>query len=531
MKNQMMVIGLDGGTFTIIDPLIEKGELPNLAFLKKNGYCAELESTKPPLTSPAWPSFMTGVNPGKHGLYGFGRFKPDYTEVPFSMNDLKRRSIFSILTSNGLRCVVINVPMTYPPEEVDGIMVSGYGAPGEDSNFTLPIEIKNELQKEKYSILGLPSNFQFSDEKAEEYFSHVYESEKKRHRLAKRLLKRVDWDFFMIVYGGTDSISHYFWKYYDKGHPMYEERYQHLGSKIGDIYGLADSFIGELRSEYPKTKIMIMSDHGFGRIERYFYPNTYFKNEGLLALGRSTAPKTARGFLRSKGFTGMNIKRILNKLHLSWLIKMLPMKLKKKIPYTVHPSLLDLDYSKTKFFSIGDMGQIFVNRKDYFERGIVEGKDVAKECLKIKEKLLSIEFEGKKIIDRVYLKEEIYSGEHLSYFPDILFETSDSSFEVLRAISEEDIFGLPIRKNGTHRKEGIFFFYDPSGNSTLNEGYKKATILDICPTILDIYGIPIRDYMDGRSLLKTEARDFKAADERSKISKILDEGRFDLKKL
>ncbi len=516
-----MVIGLDGGSFSIIEPMIKKGKLPNLAYLAKNGYSAPLESTTPPVTAPAWPTVVTGVNPGKHGIFAFTKIMPDYSESPFSLSDLKKRTIYDMLTDNGHKCIAINVPMTYPPQKVDGIFVSGYGAPGEDCDFTYPPGIKDELLRKGYTILGFPARtFKFSEDTAEDLYKMLRENEKRRHAFARKYLRKVDWDFFMIVYSATDSLSHFFQKYHDRTHPLYEERHAHLGKRLEDIYSLVDSFLGDLRREYPDAKIIIMSDHGSGKTERYLYLNTYFEKEGLMTLNEKRARNKMTNYMQKRKITGMGIERMLKKMHLSWIKKIIPKRMKQRIPYTASPTLTEVDFGRTKFFTTGGW-RAYINRKDYFDTGCVSPENVMLEYAKLKKKLLSLELDGKKVIERVLHRDEVYTGDDLLSFPDIFIEPDDFAYDILRAIPDGPVFGLPTQKSGTHRKYGIFYFYDPAGRSELHDGHGSPTLEDICPTVLALFDIPIPDYMDGKNLLKNGKESSKIVLEKKIIGDVL----------
>jgi Type I phosphodiesterase / nucleotide pyrophosphatase len=128
--DRLLIIGLDGATFDVITPWAQEGKLPNLRKLLENGAHGALKSTIPPMSPPAWTSFMTGKNPGKHGVFDFTARKPYSYDIEF-VNARWRRAetIWKIMSEEGKRICVLGVPFTYPPEAVNGVMISGIDTP------------------------------------------------------------------------------------------------------------------------------------------------------------------------------------------------------------------------------------------------------------------------------------------------------------------------------------------------------------------------------------------------------------------
>lgn len=509
-QQKLIVVGLDGGTYDIITSLWKEGKLPHLKKISEKGYSGLMKSTYPPVTSPAWPSMITGANPGKHGLYGFRKIEPDGNFRPFSSRDLKKRSFFEILSKNGFKIISINVPMTYPPKRINGIMIGGFGTPGEDTDFVHPKELKEEIIEKDYSIMGFnPRELVYSDENAKKIFDLVYENTKRRHKIAKDLLKKNDFDLFMIVYSATDTLSHFMCKFYDKTHILHEPSMSTFGKKFEKIYELVDNHIGDLMKTYPDAKIIIVSDHGSGKIKRNLHLNTFFKEKGLLTL-KKKEQKTSSKLFRKKGFTGAKLLGILNKFHLGWVRKLVPSKIKQQVPWDSDMQFSDIDFSKTKCFTIGEMGLVYLIRENYFEVGSV--KDDEKETSKIIRELKKLEFHGEKVVSKVHRKEDIFKGEDLTELPDLYVETTGLRYNILPGIKTET-FSIPDSVNGNHRQNGIFFYLDPKGSTKVSK--ENITIYDIFPTILEIFDIPIPTYADGDALVKTNSKPKK---EKGKIS-------------
>ena len=133
-KNKLLVIGIDGGTFDIILPMIHAGRLPNLGRLLSNGAYGTLLSTIPPVTAPAWSSFVMGSNPGQHGVFYFFRKegKSDGAKserVLMNLRNIEGIPFWRVLNRYGNKAGLINIPLTYPPDNVDGFMISGMLVP------------------------------------------------------------------------------------------------------------------------------------------------------------------------------------------------------------------------------------------------------------------------------------------------------------------------------------------------------------------------------------------------------------------
>src|SRR5438874_8661328 len=147
-----VLFGVDGLSFRVLRPLMQRGELPNFQKLRDAGCEAILESKFPPLTPAAWTSISTGMKPAVHGVYDFWEY--DEQQEPGTLRQAHiqthrkgRKAIWNILSEYGKRVLVMNVPVTYPPEAVNGIMISGYMTPSSETDFTYPTAFKRELYR------------------------------------------------------------------------------------------------------------------------------------------------------------------------------------------------------------------------------------------------------------------------------------------------------------------------------------------------------------------------------------------------
>ncbi|MDO8141482.1 MAG: alkaline phosphatase family protein, partial [Candidatus Brocadiales bacterium] len=123
---KIVVIGIDSATFDIIEPLVNQGKLPVFTRFMKEGVWGRLQSTIPPVTPPAWTSLVTGKNPGKHGIFDFYGYTTNGYERPIiNSQAIKAKTLWNILSEGGKSVGIINVPLTYPPEKVNGFLIPG----------------------------------------------------------------------------------------------------------------------------------------------------------------------------------------------------------------------------------------------------------------------------------------------------------------------------------------------------------------------------------------------------------------------
>ncbi len=218
---KIIVVGLDGATFDLIRPWAAEGYLPVLNKIMQEGAHGELGSTLPPMTSPAWTTFATGVNPGKHRLYDWIAREPDsYRFTPVTALDGKAPTLYSLLSGYGRKVVSLNVPMTYPPTPVNGVMVSGMPAPSTDVRFTYPETLYQEILDAVGDYVLYPDPGEaYSDSGIDAFLERLYRSADLRVQTFAYLRQRESPDFAMIVFNGTDTVSHAMWKFMDPSAP------------------------------------------------------------------------------------------------------------------------------------------------------------------------------------------------------------------------------------------------------------------------------------------------------------------------
>jgi predicted AlkP superfamily phosphohydrolase/phosphomutase len=495
-KTKVVLIGVDGGTLDLIEPWVQQGKLPTFEQIIKKGVYGNLRSTTPYYSAPAWVSMVTGCQPGKHGIYDF--FRTD-TCVKNIVNSRMRKvpAIWNMLTGADKESIVVNVPGTYPPEKIKGIMITGLLTPSLDSEYTYPKEIKNQLRDdrigsyllEQVAVDDIPKNLtaRYAPEK---FANQVNELTTSHGIVTMNLMKDFSWDFTMVVFRGTDDIQHLLWNRKDL---------------ILSCYQKADEYIGKMIKTYPEAIFIIVSDHGFGTPKKYFYVNNALYNKGYIKTNSNPSINlnTIIAMLFDK------LSRII--FHVVPMQRIVRSKMGRKfILSTGSASSIDMNHTIAMYHSVCSRG-IRINLKEKYPQGYVDKKDYDRIKKELTVFLQSIKDpdSGEAIIKNIYDAKDIY-GEHAANDPlDIIFDLKEeySAQELLQPL-EGIRSALSSRKKelsilskpgfydwiGDHRPNGIFFMY---GKQHIANKRVDASIMDIVPTILALQNVPIPKNIDG----------------------------------
>jgi predicted AlkP superfamily phosphohydrolase/phosphomutase len=492
-KTRILVIGLDGAPFNLVSPWIKEDKLPNIAKIARKGAFGKLTSTIPPCTAAAWSSFLTGKNPGKHGVYEIiARKKDSYDITPVNASYRQGQTILDLLGKHGKIVVALNIPFTYPPKEVNGCMVTGMITPPKADDFTYPPSLKLELERNlrEYRVHNRTT---YREGGENEFLKDLHLVTDMRAEAALYLMDSYDWDFFMVVFNGTDQIQHALWKYMedDKSSNQYQDA-------ISLFYEKVDQVVGELLKKIDQyTTVIILSDHGATLLRKWIHLNNFLMQLGLLKLNRYI--QTQFRYLAFKlGITPLSIYKLLLKLGLGGIRKRISREKAHRLT-RFFLNLSDVNWSETKAFAIPGMGQIYVNLRGREPEGSVSiGKEYEALRVSLMKKLEELKDPetGENVIENVYRKEEIYSGPFLDQAPDIQclpkvpYGTApEHEFGSSSLVSS--VFGISAR----HTMDGILLISGPnikSGTTITN-----AEMVDLTPTILYSLNLPLPRDMDG----------------------------------
>ncbi|MFH1402910.1 MAG: alkaline phosphatase family protein [Candidatus Altiarchaeota archaeon] len=476
-KKRVLVIGLDGATLDTMIPWMEQGKLPNIKKLADKGVVGRLHSVIPYVSPVAWSSFMTGNYPGQHGVYGFqqchvGEYKP---YIPMA-NDVHGKTLWRILSDNKKKVIVMNVLMTYPLEDVNGVIIGDLLSPG---IAVKPYKYKSWLEDEGYIVEGKG----FMNTEKPEFLESLYETTDKRVDVAVKLMeKEPDWEFFMILVSGTDRIQHYLWGDMEDKHPQFgnaiEEYYKHVDKLVGQMVDAA----GE------DTTVILLSDHGFGRQDSRVHINHWLIEKGFMTPEDTWENKKAMWTIRLSGF--------MKESGISEIIRKVLVRFFKGEKADMQPPKVEIDYSpdKTPVFTCGYYtGQLYMNPKLSEE-----------EYHKQRERLIA-ELEtlrdpgtGEKVIKEIYRREDIYKGSQVKLAPDVII-VPNGNYWIVGGLNYYKLVEPVWRDTGEHRIDGMLIMSGPGVRKNID--VIRADLVDVAPTVLDMFGI--KPDMDGKVI--TEA--------------------------
>jgi predicted AlkP superfamily phosphohydrolase/phosphomutase len=441
---RVIVLGFDGLEPTMVKKWAAEGKLPNFGRLIKEGTFGDLVSVLPPASAPAWVSAVTGVNPGKHGVYGFlasgipgfvtdagpGASDPAFTTSAQRGFD----AVWDVIGRHGRRSVVINVPMTSPADSINGLMVAGFPHTSEDTpSYYWPPSLASYLAGYRFDTFAETCARGMEDR----YIEILDATAVARLDLGLTLFDKERWDLFWLVFTFTDRYQHHFWKYADSSHPMYDPEGGRLyGRQIEEAYRRADLYLGRFLERVKDSDLVIvMSDHGFGPV--YHTVN-------------------AQNFLfRSLGA----VKEVMCTEFFGGTFEIL----------TAGPGAED-KYASLRNRLVQDLREL-------------QDPD-----------------RGGSVVDSVYCKEEIYRGPYLDGAPDVICrERAGYLFFTLPRTPDLRLFDAgptPDRMfSGYHVRHGTVGFY---GSNVRSGGTIEARIIDIAPTIYAYLGVPAPAAIDGR---------------------------------
>ena len=531
MKNTVLVLGLDGCTFDLLDPWMEKGLLPNLKKLKEEGVSGTLQSSFPPITGPAWTSFMTGKNPGKHGIYEFlVRKQNSYKEMPVNADYMHGQTLWELLSAQGYKVGVLNVPLTYPPQKVNGVLISGFMTPGGKRDFIHPPELLDEIEEKfgKYYLhmRSLDIATFLSDTYIASFLQDCRSMMRYKFNVAHYLIQKESFDFLMLHIFSTDRVQHILWHILDPQHPSYRSD---LADKYYDevvsFYQEVDKQVGEIIDSYNSSgTVFVISDHGFCKINKSIDLNTWLLKEGYITLKKGSFTRL-RYLMWNMGFTyewlcgtlGLRWSRLWGKIWGTLWDKVLLLTLKNKFikapvdffnDFSINKrkwllSLDDVDWSRTRAYCKSGLGQIIINLKGREPEGIVNpGQEYNNLTGEIIRKLFAFMKErtgGTEGVE-IYAKEDIYSGDYFDEMPDITFLANKKGYQAGNLIdfgSNRTITDTTLN-TGHHTMDGILL----ARGESLKKGVRidGSTLMDITPTVLYLMGCKIPEDMDGKVL-------------------------------
>jgi predicted AlkP superfamily phosphohydrolase/phosphomutase len=436
---RVAVIGLDGVGVGLVQDLIGRGVMPNLAAFVRAGTIAPMRSSIPTISSVSWTGFMTGRNPGKHGIYGFTDVKPGTMTMFFpNFGSVRADTIWDVAGRAGKRSIVLNIPNTYPARALNGLLVSGFVAVNLE-RAVWPSALLPRLREDGYRI---DVDYLDADKKPEAFFADLDATLDARRRVYLKLVREEAWDLFIAVVTECDRLHHYFWSEYALPAARFHQAFL-------DFYRRLDDVLGALLDALPAgTPTFVVADHGHTLIHREFYPNAWLRAEGLLRL---TAEKP-------KG-------------------------------------LADVDPASKVF--VLDPGRVYVHRRGRFPLGSVDAAEADEIIGRVRDGFLALRDDTPgapadgRPVPRVFGRDELYHGPHVDAAPDLVLHFNDG-YDPKGAFGRTDVFGRSAL-TGMHTFPDALFVASRAGIPT-----DGLDIVDLAPTVLTLLGVEPPADMDGR---------------------------------
>lgn len=507
---KVFIVSLDGATFDVLRPLAAQGYLPTLRRLFDVSLCSELESVIPPVTAPAWTSFMTGKTPDKHGIFDFLRFDAQrYKNTINNSSHIQSKTIWQIVSDHGKRVIVLNLPYTYPTYKVNGVMVAGWDAPS-NSSFTFPDEVHQEVFR------AVPSFGSSADLSLWNYISarsatglnsfldKLQKSFRDCALLASHFLATQAWDVFMVHFQQTDWIQHKLWSYIAKACGSATDHSERV-EKIRNCYGSFDRDLAELlRRVKPFDPVQIvLSDHGFGGNVGTLCPNYLLRKMGLYQIQPSsnrlahTFKNSRQGVMRR---VAAALKSTNNKVR-RWQMMRSYKSWADMAADTVPNEKSGVDWHRTKaaFVMGSEVGFIYVNVKGRGPFGCVApGSEYESVVSDIIAQFSNLKHPHTRepLLVRVCRGKELYSSHSTNILlPDVVLVPQDG-YVAGAGLSEP--FLPATGELGNHRHNGILLIKGPGIRDSVPG--LSPRLIDLAPTILHALGLPVPSDMDGRVL-------------------------------
>ena len=485
-----LIIGLDGATFDIIGPLVSASRLPVLSRLMREGVSAPLRSTILPNSFPGWASCTTGTSEGMHGVFSpFIKNPFKYTVSAMSGRDIMTRSVWDIVTEAGGRSIVLNVPTTYPPEPINGLMVTGMLTPGRGSEFTYPVSLKAELLAEFPNYVIEPERIPDKHARAREFRRTI----EVRERALKFLMQRSEWDFLMVVFSVLDRAQHDYWADMDPKHPRHDPTTPtEFREFIQEVYERLDAAVGRIIEQLPAAaRVLIVSDHGFCSELYEVRINELLASAGLLGF---KSPGSRKNIARVKSFK-QKVARRLSPGAPSGNV------LDRKVEYG-SAFLDEIDWSQTRAFFAQDKG-VWINLAGRESDGVVSESEFDSVIEEARAALLGLTSpeDGEPVFESVMRREEAFRGAWSNKLPDLVMVPRRDEYVYNERPSYGDVIVPADSTTGTHSRDGIFIAWgrDVRSNIILTE---RLNLRDVGPTALALLGCPLTTDMDGRAVIE-----------------------------
>jgi len=466
----LLIVGLDGASYNLCERWIEQGHLPNLARIKREGTLLPLKSTIPSVSPVAWSTFMTGLNPGEHGVFGFfvpertGPYEPPTCFRPVNSRDCQGERFWEKMNEWGLSTGIVGVPVTYPVQAVNGYMVAGLLAPHLSTpGATYPPELRAEIAAEVGPYRIAPRGI-YTPGAEQALVRELHTCLELRSRLARYLLQNHRCDVHVFVLYETDVAQHKLWRFMDSSHPWYDRcAAEQWGSALREVYAHADSIIGELMNCVGDDDTMVvMSDHGGGPLHGTVHLNSWLRQEGYL-VGKGGWQQWALR-LNAKWNFVQGCTRIAGRLGLLKNVRV-----GQKTRRMVASGFLrtkNIDWKRTAAYSLGFEGAVYT----VGERHSAVADEIAEGIRGLCEPGSS-----EPLVGAIHRAKDLYEGRLVEYAPSLILELAERRHSVSQKMFAPQLVTKGA-DSGTHSPTGILGLWGARAAAGVGTGFSIEAV-------------------------------------------------------
>lgn len=501
---QTLLLGLDGACTPVLDPLFAEGRLPALRSVFERAAVGPLRSQVPPWTPSAWPSLYTGVNPGRHGVFDFMYFE-GYDWDIVDRSRVEEWALWELLSQHGHRSVVVNVPVTSPPEAFDGALIPGYVGPESPPCHPegLLDEVREAIDAGDYRVYAPDVE---TDAERVEWYERLVTM---RGQAFRYLVDRFDPSFGFLQFQQCDTVFH----------ELPEDE-----AAIRRVFEAIDREVAAVLEACDPETVVVASDHGIGPYEGYeFRVNEYLRAHGYvesrkggegmpswasisrkrIRVGeaggerdRSTTERVA-ALAASVGVTSQRLKAVFDRLGLT------PLVLRVAPADAVRAATEQVDFARSTAYmrSRTELG-VRLNVAGREPSGVVppgEYETVRDEVIEVLGAARTPE--GEPVFESVAPREVWFDGPHTEDAVDVVTVPTDFD-HYLSASLRGDHFDAPT-ESWNHKRDGVVALAG-AGIDT-GRAVVDAHLFDVAPTVLATLGVPPSDRMEGRVLPQVDA--------------------------
>lgn len=479
-KPKVLLLGLDGATFSVLDPLMKQGIMPFLRDLVASGARAELSSVIPPLTPPAWTSLMTGRSPGNHGIFDFLRFEfraSGHQLRLLDADDVSCPTLWSILARQGLTTTVLNFPMTFPVRGISGNVVPGW-VPWRHlrlasypktlyeqltqalPNFN-PRELAMDMSLEERALEGCTR-----EEDYESLIQLHIRRERQWFDVTRHLMKTHPADLTAVLFDGVDKLQHVCWRFLDQS--MFPSSPSPREARVRECclqyFRELDGFLSEIVEIGGKdASVVLASDHGFGPTVEVFHVNEWLHRNGYLVWANAANVEQKHAETLGMGTMARRFYEI------DW---------DNTTAYCPTPS------SNGIYITPPSGG----GRAVPLERYASFRQELAQQLLQFTDPA-----SGQPVITQLWTREEAFSGPRMTSAPDLTLMLRDGG--LVSILPSDEILRPRTETAGAHRPNGVFIAAGPGVQRGISAD--RLSILDVAPFILHALDLPIPEDFQG----------------------------------